>query len=255
MSFIETVEKLATQLKTELSHPYVDRALGAPEIDRDKLAVYYTIFKQGPAALLLTRVNALMAAEIGLATHEQMTRTEGEGHQSILERQLVTLSGDYYSALYYFWLAKDEQRELTHWVAQAIQEYNVIKSQLYYPSAPLSADQLTHLLERLESQLVVTMTDYAGRSDLKPLLQSFFLLKRLCTDCWQSASESTRYLISCLSSSGASLTQHIQMARRQVEQSLSACCQDNSDDRTLSAYLKERAELLWLSAAGEGQKQ
>ncbi|CAM3184462.1 heptaprenyl diphosphate synthase component 1 [Sporolactobacillus spathodeae] len=246
MSLTEAVDQLKKRLRDEINHPYVRQFLSEPEIDWDKLVVYYLLFGGFEnESFASTCALALMVAELGLETHEQMTTSITTGQEAVRKRQLIALSGDYYSSLYYYILAKANQSEITGWVARAIQEYNVKKSELFYPPFPIAREHMIKLLQIVESKLVTTIAEKLERGNLTPLLQSFFLLKRLMQERGAKDSKLQTYLMGCFSLNHLAYAQWlqstIQIAREQFEISSGAYQRTGADNGELVwSYLREQ---------------
>ncbi|MFT8316861.1 MAG: heptaprenyl diphosphate synthase component 1 [Sporolactobacillus sp.] len=192
MSVTEETEKIYNRLKKRINHPYVETVLQEPFVDRDKLTVYYLLFQmQRDRSQAAELAMDLMAAEIGLFTHEKMTNEVRENKEQIKHRQLVVLSGDYYSSLYYYSLAQHQELKMVRWVSEAIQRYNVSKCALFYsadpPEWPLA---LGHLLD-LESALISYIATQLGLDNWASLLKELFFARRLHLESAETSSQPT----------------------------------------------------------------
>ncbi|MDD9148655.1 heptaprenyl diphosphate synthase component 1 [Sporolactobacillus sp. CQH2019] len=180
MTVREEIENIYAKIRHDLSHPYVNKYLPFPEIDKDKLLVYYYLFqKRSEDGGTGVYVESLMAAEIGLSAHESMTTERLNGKNEIKIRQLTALSGDFYSALYYYYLSRKPDIEVVKWIAEAIQTFNVNKCLLFYPNHTLNWTQAVTALESIESALVAKIAAKLGFEDWVPSLNAFFLTKKL----------------------------------------------------------------------------
>ncbi|WKB37126.1 heptaprenyl diphosphate synthase component 1 [Terrilactibacillus sp. S3-3] len=117
--------------------------------------------------------------KFGLDTHEKMTIENLDEKKEIRSRQLVVLAGDFYSSLYYFSLSRQGDIQMVKWIAEAIQEFNVHKCHLFYPSDSLNWEQKYAALERIESALVTKIAAKLGFLEWVPALSDYFLFKRL----------------------------------------------------------------------------
>lgn len=180
MSVTDETEKIYSRLKRKVSHSYVETILHQPVVDRDKLMVYYLLFQthrdRSRAAELAMD---LMTAEIGLSTHEQMTNASCENKVQMKQRQLVVLSGDYYSSLYYFSLAQNHEIEIARWVSEAIQRYNISKCALFYPEGPLEWQQAMEHLLAIDGALTSYIAAKLGLEHWESLLKDLFFARRL----------------------------------------------------------------------------
>ncbi|MCO7176755.1 heptaprenyl diphosphate synthase component 1 [Sporolactobacillus kofuensis] len=183
MSIYEEAELVYHQLLHEMNHPYVQKNMPKPTIDRDKLMIYYLMFRHSETtAMARTCAISVMLAEIGLNTHETMTVSPIRDKDVVKKRQLTVLSGDFYSALYYYTLVRHSKREVVKWVAEAIQNFNVQKSRFFYGKASLNWAQKIDSIRIIESALVSKIATQLGYAHFIPILSNFFLIKRLLVE-------------------------------------------------------------------------
>ncbi|RYL94882.1 heptaprenyl diphosphate synthase [Sporolactobacillus sp. THM7-4] len=180
MTASEEIELIHHRLSEYLNHPYVSRFLPKPEIDKDKMSVYYFLFQlRTEPENVGSFVESAMVAEIGLSTHESMTNGTLETKHGVTKRQLTALSGDFYSALYYYSLARKDDIEVVKWIAEAIQSFNVNKCRLYYPNHSQNWNQALEALGAVESALVTRIASKLGYTSWASFLNDFFLVKKL----------------------------------------------------------------------------
>ncbi|MCO7127036.1 heptaprenyl diphosphate synthase component 1 [Sporolactobacillus shoreicorticis] len=180
MSLNEELELVYQQLRNELNHDYVKTILPEPVIDRDKLMIYYLLFRrQESRANAGVYAKSVMVAEIGLNTHEMITVEKRSDMNAIKMRQLTVLSGDFYSALYYYTLARQSNMEVVKWVAQAIQTFNLHKFAFFYSETRLSWPETIEIVMKIESALVEKLARQLGFARIVPYLNAYFLIKRL----------------------------------------------------------------------------
>ncbi|EST11786.1 heptaprenyl diphosphate synthase component 1 [Sporolactobacillus laevolacticus] len=183
MSINEEVELVYHQLLDELNHPYVHKILPKPSIDRDKLMIYYLMFRNIESRVVAGAcAKSIMVAEIGLGTHETMTVRKLDEKDSVKKRQLTVLSGDFYSALYYYSLARQSKLDVVKWVAQAIQVFNARKCDFSYSKYSLDWTQTVEAVKKIESALVAKIAVQLGHEHFIPYLSDFFLIKRLVVE-------------------------------------------------------------------------
>ncbi|MFT8871130.1 MAG: heptaprenyl diphosphate synthase component 1 [Sporolactobacillus sp.] len=253
MLITEKIDDLCEKLRLQIAHPYIEATIGRPAIDRDRLAVYYALFQYRENAAGETCVLSLMAAEIALATHERMTNEPVACAMSVKERQLLALSGDYYSALYYRLLADAGEIEVTRWVAEAIQYYNSSKCALFYPQQRMNWQDAMRMLRAFESALMNTMAVKLGLSEWTSLFESFFLLKRLHHEyAHYSLNDSvlSGALMRHLSRGTATLKQHINQEIEKTKHFLSH--QILANEHALSGTGKSLFQYLKVQSAGYG---
>ncbi|WP_010631658.1 heptaprenyl diphosphate synthase component 1 [Sporolactobacillus vineae] len=181
MPIEQEVDRLYEQLQDELNHPYIRRVLPHPAVDKDKLLIYYLLFrtKVGDRDAGIC-AKSVMIAEVGLTTHEWMTNDTLTDNSAIRRRQLTALSGDFYSAMYYYSLARCGQIDIVRWVAQAIQQFNIEKCRLYYNGGPEPDwDQAVQALSASESALIVRIAAGLEQDHWIPVIHHYFLVKRI----------------------------------------------------------------------------
>ncbi len=183
LSLFKELDLVCHQLCLELKHEYVQTVLPKPDIDRDKLTIYYMLFRMNePQQAAGSYTKSVMVAEIGLNTHETMTCEKRTNKELLKQRQLTVLSGDFYSALYYYTLARQSNIELVKWVAQAIQNFNEYKCALFFPPVHFGWQELIHEIKKIESALVGKIARQLGFTHVVPYISDFFLIKRLIAE-------------------------------------------------------------------------
>jgi hypothetical protein len=181
MPIEQEVDRLYEQLQDELNHPYIRRVLPHPAVDKDKLLIYYLLFRTRTGDREAgVCAKSVMIAEVGLTTHEWMTNAALTDKLDIRRRQLTVLSGDFYSAMYYYSLARCGKIEITRWVAQAIQQFNIEKCRLYYDGGrEPNWDQAVHALSASESALMVHIAARLEQDHWIPVIHYYFLVKKI----------------------------------------------------------------------------
>lgn len=119
----------------------------------------------------------IMLIQIALDTHEDVPITT-ETKQDNVEKQLSVLAGDYYSGLYYLYLSKLEDIEMTHMLANTIKQINEYKMSLYYKEVD-SFEQLKTITKKIESLLFTNTATYLNEKFIVLILEQWFLLNRL----------------------------------------------------------------------------
>lgn len=197
MPIEQEIDRLYEQLQGELNHPYIRRVLPHPAVDKDKLLIYYLLFrtKAGRSDAGVC-AKSVMIAEVGLTTHEWMTNSTLRDKGEIKRRQLTALSGDYYSALYYYSLARCDRIQVVRWVAQAIQQFNIEKCRLYYDgSGEEDWEQAVQTLSSAESALIAHIADRLEQNHWIPVFNHYFLVKRMVQERRNAAQKEARTYI------------------------------------------------------------
>lgn len=131
------VSDLKQTILTKAHHPYLDRYLGEPAVDEDKLLLLACLFDEAgvPESAGRTEITAAMIVQIGLDTHERVTNNAASPADGLKNRQLHVLAGDYYSGLYYQLLASSGNIEMIKVLSAAIKEINEQKIAVYQKTA------------------------------------------------------------------------------------------------------------------------
>lgn len=179
MTINDDLLQIQTKLYHTIKHSYLGRFLPQPVIDKDKLLVYYLLFKEnGSYSSAEDVIISVMLVETALDTHETITTESLHNQEENKVRQLTVLSGDYYSSLYYYILAKQPDVQMIKWIAKGIQDFNESKMRFFNNDHT----QWGHLFEQLykiESAMVTKLTSVLGLTDWAKTLSDYFYLKRL----------------------------------------------------------------------------
>lgn len=261
MTVREQIEGIYASLVRDLSHPYVGKYLPMPEIDQDKLLVYYFLFQRragrGQAGVY---VESVMVAEAGLSTHESMTTERLAEKSEIRKRQLTALSGDFYSALYYYYLSRNKDVEAVKWVAEAIQTFNINKCRLFYPKHTLDWTQAVAAIETIESALVAKIAAKLGFDQWIPFLNAFFLVKKLAYEHEHQAETGSgsflcSYLMESLTHDPAQFKEHlkeeIKKTKKHFFESVRKAEEHSDTFSKLLPYLTEKMNAFCLCTLGE----
>ncbi|TCP31648.1 heptaprenyl diphosphate synthase [Scopulibacillus darangshiensis] len=179
MTINDELLEIHNKLLHIIEHPYLKRHLPQPEIDRDRLYVYYLLFKEnGSYSDVEDYIISIMLVQIALDTHETVTTERLSNQDDKRTRQLTVLSGIYHSSLYYYILAKTPDVQMIKWIAKGIQDFNEYKMR-FFVSEHLQWNYLFEQLGNIESALLSKVTQALGMSDWNAALHDYFYLKRL----------------------------------------------------------------------------
>ncbi|TMW73603.1 heptaprenyl diphosphate synthase component 1 [Alteribacter natronophilus] len=180
----EDIRKIERDFYEVIHHPYVSRYLDKPDIDNDLIKIlYYAMKKRGCSPKYINHaILACLLVDTALTVHDNVGLEDCIDERTRKERQLIVLTGDYYSSLYYYFLAKLGDISLMQVFSRSIQEINEIKMLPYeerenaadpfkgkkylYRHTVLTANILKHL----------KLDKWAGP------ISGFFCLKNLLTD-------------------------------------------------------------------------
>ncbi|WP_141604219.1 heptaprenyl diphosphate synthase component 1 [Terrilactibacillus laevilacticus] len=180
MSIQDEVVQIYHKIQKKVNHPYLNRYLPKPTVDIDKILTLFLLFKQhGSYKNIEQYVMSVMIAQMGLDTHEKITKNEEFKGLELKQRQLTVLSGDFYSSLYYYILAEQKDIQMIKWISQAIQELNMHKMHFFYAENVVNVDYYFNHLRQIESCLIIKLAEKLGINEWSDIIADFFFLKRL----------------------------------------------------------------------------
>ncbi|WP_218775535.1 heptaprenyl diphosphate synthase component 1 [Oceanobacillus senegalensis] len=176
------IRYLKEQIEQKLNQPYIEKFIGKPTIDENKLMVLKVLIENKSSLSKSKKeqyIITTMLVQIALDIHEQVPITfEGISTDSKIANQLRVLAGDYYSGLYYFLLAEIDEYDFIHTLASAIKEINENKMKLYHLE-DINLEELIELIGHLEGQLIFYVADYVKDTSLNSLASEWLIVNRL----------------------------------------------------------------------------
>lgn len=164
------------KVETHVLDKYLLKNIDVPIIDEDKLLILVSImsYLELPCRKLETFTLSTMLIQTALDTHEHISRTS-ENEKS---RQLTVLAGDYYSGLYYKFLADAEEILMIKTLSTGVKEVNEHKISVYHKEAD-SVEKVIHNLKLLESVLLERFANYFQVDLWNEQVANLLLFKRL----------------------------------------------------------------------------
>lgn len=129
----QDVETIKSDIKQQLHHSFLQQYVDIPEIDGEQVSLLFYMLQDShcPPEHVSDVVTAVMAVQTALDTHDFVDGYMFRHDHSKKSRQLTVLSGDYYSSLYYYLLARIDNVALIAVMADAIQSINEHKMCLH----------------------------------------------------------------------------------------------------------------------------
>ncbi|WP_263621969.1 heptaprenyl diphosphate synthase component 1 [Halobacillus litoralis] len=155
-----------------------------PLIDEDKLVLLSSIMDHTSLSQVKKEqyIITTMLVQIALDTHDLVTLTDEEDdRETVRNRQLTVLAGDYYSGLYYYLLSQLDDIPMIHTLAGAIKEINELKMELYYKDVE-SFQEFLNGLKKVESLLIQRVASYVQRSSINDMAGEWLLAKKLMVE-------------------------------------------------------------------------
>lgn len=176
-------EKKALELKERIEshvlHPYLRQYIVSPEIDEDKLLILVSILEQVDLSPHKKDafIIAIMLMQVALDTHDLVSTTL-RNESGMKERQLTVLAGDYYSGLYYRYLAEMSDITIIKRLSEAVKTINEHKVLVYHHDHQ-HVEELMDSMRIIESALINELIEYSGAAHWKELFIHLLLIKRL----------------------------------------------------------------------------
>lgn len=172
--------KMKISLEEKLTHPFLEKYIPSPNIDEDKLLLFYAIFDEIDLSDDLKKqyIVTAMLVLIALDTHDNVTIQNDINSTEFVQRQLTVLAGDYFSGLYYFMLSEIKDINMVRTLAVGIKEINEHKLRLYHDKHASAESKLDSLLI-VESALFQQVSNHLKLNQLNLLSTKFLTYKRL----------------------------------------------------------------------------
>ncbi|MDF2536514.1 MAG: heptaprenyl diphosphate synthase synthase subunit 1 family protein [Bacillales bacterium] len=134
----QLVNEVIIMLEKKLFHPLLNEKLGKSFINAEKVQLFVKIFTQAglEKEMIIEHSSAVMIMQIALDIHDLVTN-DCDDEETLLNRQLIILAGDYYSGLYYQMIANAENKLLLDYLSEGIKEINEWKIIYQYEDSPL----------------------------------------------------------------------------------------------------------------------
>lgn len=176
------IAELMCMIREKLTHSYLEKYIQAPIIDEEKLLLVHLLLNEIPLSKqqISNYTISSMLVQIALDTHEAVTNKAATNlpYDYLKNRQLTVLAGDYYSGLYYYYLAEYADINMIRTLAESIREINEQKIVLYQLEAN-TFDKLMETVEAIESSLFKKISNYFHFIKWDEIASKYLLLKRL----------------------------------------------------------------------------
>lgn len=176
------IQQLKILVENKMEHRYLKQYFKSPIIDEEKLAILALIINQTDLSekTKLKLIISTTLVQVAINIHESVPAgTEHEeSERDITVRQLSVLSGDYFSGLYYLILSEIEEIEMIRTVASAIKQISEYKMNLYYNEFN-SFNEYIKIVQKVESLLIITVSEYFGYSELSKWAEKTIITSKL----------------------------------------------------------------------------
>lgn len=177
----DEIKQIKADIDGRVKHPYLMKFIDVPVIDEQKLLLLYCILSESElsSGKIKQSIIATMLMQIALDTHELVGINHIEEDSPFMkQRQLTVLGGDYYSGLYYYFLALIDDIPMLEALSIAIKEINEYKVSVYQRDQNNIGDFIESVA-MIESLLVQRIAQYVGNKDMINLSKQLLLINRL----------------------------------------------------------------------------
>ncbi|WP_338451792.1 heptaprenyl diphosphate synthase component 1 [Niallia oryzisoli] len=194
----EIVEKLTytkDRIEKYVFHPYLREYIIPPVIDEDKMVILISIVDQldlSPHEKDIY-VLAIMLMHVALDTHDQVTNTLVD-EKNMKIRQLTVLAGDYYSGLYYKFLASIEDVKVIKALSEGVKKINEHKVFIYHKDQD-DLHTIMNSVKMIEFSLIEQLITYFGVTEWYESASNWLLVKRLLKEkkCFEKTGSSVLF--------------------------------------------------------------
>ncbi|WP_018922232.1 heptaprenyl diphosphate synthase component 1 [Salsuginibacillus kocurii] len=179
-SVFEHLSEIEDQFRSLCHHPYVARHIEEPEADRDHI-IFLADIIQTPSMDYKEKEERILSAllvQAALDSHEQVELTAATTDQMRKNRQLTVLAGDYFSSLYFHFLAKLKDTRVVRVFSHSIQRINEQKMRLHQKE-DVTLNGLVNCIKETEAGLLVNLSHYYDRESIGCLASLYFGLKKV----------------------------------------------------------------------------
>ncbi|MBU9711831.1 heptaprenyl diphosphate synthase component 1 [Evansella tamaricis] len=176
----EELNEIIESFYTRVKHPYLQKYIDKPVIDRDQASLLFLLLKHKGAepSYISQCIITTILVQAALDTHEKVGVNQYLSDSMNKKRQLTVLAGDYYSSLYYYFLSKVNDVALIRVLAQSIQEINESKMNVYKMEDNDDIPSLSDVIT-VDASLLRNIANSLNLSDWKKIIEDFFFFKRL----------------------------------------------------------------------------
>jgi heptaprenyl diphosphate synthase len=179
MNTMEKIQRLKQHTYSLMRHLYVEDYIQPPVFDEAKVFVAYSLLSELglDETAEAEYFSAILLIQSALDRHERILDEDVASHKK--RRQLIVLSGDYFSSLYYSLLSNCEDIQLISSLSKAVQNINENKARLHDPSTlPVNSTEWLKTVLRIESLLYTNAARSFGLHKYNEFIETYLLLSR-----------------------------------------------------------------------------
>ncbi|MFE1244112.1 heptaprenyl diphosphate synthase component 1 [Fictibacillus sp. NPDC058756] len=173
----EKIQRLKQHTLLLMQHSYVDKFLQPPVFDEAKVFIAYCLLSELELdeAVEAEYFSSILLIQSALDRHEDILDEDIASHKK--RRQLVVLSGDYFSSLYYLLLSRCENLDLISKLSNAVQKINEHKSSMHHQiKIKKSSVEYIKTAGQIESLLYIKAAESFGLQKYIPFIERYLLI-------------------------------------------------------------------------------
>ena len=174
MSIHGEMDRVIGEIAARTRDPFVERHIGRPKTSAFFVKMLYLLLKSFslPSERIRLHCVATTLLQMGLDLHERVSVGPERAEQGMRSRQLFVLAGDYFSSLFYRFLAERGEIRTISRLSEAVCEVNEAKMELYAVAGSRQVSPPTYLslIRRIRGSLPSALSDlfHAGKSSDNP---------------------------------------------------------------------------------------
>ncbi|MBY6035688.1 heptaprenyl diphosphate synthase component 1 [Fictibacillus nanhaiensis] len=178
MNTMEQIQRLKQHTLLLMQHRYVDEFLLHPVLHDAKVFITYGLLRELELdeAVEAEYFGSILLIQSALDRHDDILEPNMIAHKK--KRQLVVLSGDYFSSLYYLLLSRCENLDLISHLSTAVQKINEHKTYLHLNIKNRSSMEYLKSVEQMESLLYTKAAESFGLHKYIPFIERYLLIAR-----------------------------------------------------------------------------
>ncbi|MBH0157465.1 heptaprenyl diphosphate synthase component 1 [Fictibacillus sp. 5RED26] len=181
MNTMEQIQRLKQHTLLLMQHGYVDRFLQPPVFNESKVFITYCLLRELELdeAVEAEYFSSITLMQAALDRHDDIL--EENITENKKKRQLVVLSGDYFSSLYYLLLSHCENLDLIQKLSSAVQEINEQKADLHIQSRDkfsITSVEYLKAVQKIDSLLFTKAAESFGLHTYIPFIERYLLVSR-----------------------------------------------------------------------------
>jgi heptaprenyl diphosphate synthase len=171
----EKIQRLKEHTLLLMQHSYVNKFLTPPVFDEAKVYIAYCLLSELELdeAVEAEYFSSILLIQSALDRHEDILDEDIVSHKK--RRQLVVLSGDYFSSLYYLLLSRCENLDLISKLSHAVQKINEHKSSMHHQIVKSNVDYIK-TAGQIESLLYIKAAESFGLQKYIPFIERYLLI-------------------------------------------------------------------------------